>query len=273
VSISATALDRLRGDPYQFYASAILRLSSLDALDAEPSAAWKGTAVHAILEKWHDERGDLGVLGAAMLAQMSAHPFTKATWQPRLIRALEWVQAETMRAWSEGRRPVLWEKTGEIEVSGIKVHGKADRIDTLGEGALAVVDYKTGSPPTNAQVEKGFALQLGVLGLIAARGGFDGLEGTPEKFEYWSLGRSEKSETGFGYWCEPIQEGRKKTGLPRGEFLSQTEHFLTEALAKWILGSEPFTARLNPDLPNYGDYDQLMRLDEWQARGDLDETA
>ena len=48
VSISATALDRLRGDPYQFYASAILRLQSLDALDAEPSAAWKGTAVHAI---------------------------------------------------------------------------------------------------------------------------------------------------------------------------------------------------------------------------------
>ena len=29
----------------------------------------------------------------------------------------------------------------------------------------------------------------------------------------------------------------------------------------------------NPDLPSYGDYDQLMRLDEWQARGDLEEGA
>ncbi len=30
-------------------------------------------------------------------------------------------------------------------------------------------------------------------------------------------------------------------------------------------GSEPFTARLNPDLPSYDEYDQLMRLDEWMA--------
>jgi len=29
------------------------------------------------------------------------------------------------------------------------------------------------------------------------------------------------------------------------------------------LGAEPFTARLNPDIGGYNDYDQLMRLDEW----------
>ncbi|MFM5906981.1 MAG: double-strand break repair protein AddB, partial [Novosphingobium sp.] len=46
VPIAVTGLDRLRGDPYQFYASDILRLRALDALDAEPTAAWKGTAVH-----------------------------------------------------------------------------------------------------------------------------------------------------------------------------------------------------------------------------------
>ena len=99
------------------------------------------------------------------------------------------------------------------------------------------------------------------------------MEGTPERFEYWSLGRSERSETGFGYCTEPVKEGRKLTGLPRGEFLSQTEFFLRDALAKWILGGEPFTARLNPDLPGYGDYDQLVRLDEWQARGDAETSA
>ena len=47
--------------------------------------------------------------------------------------------------------------------------------------------------------------------------------------------------------------------------------FLREALATWILGDEPFVARLNPDLPGYGDYDQLMRLDEWQARGEAEQ--
>lgn len=208
-----------------------------------------------------------------MLAEMSAHPFTKATWQPRLVRALEWVAAETARLAGEGREPVLWEKFGSIEVDGIKVHGKADRIDRIDGERLAIIDYKTGAPPTNSQVENGFNLQLGVLGLIAAGGGFEGLAGTPERFEYWSLGRSKDSETGFGYSAEPIKEGRKLTGLPRDEFLARTEDFLRDALAKWILGNEPFVARLNPDLPSYGDYDQLMRLDEWQARGDVEEGA
>jgi ATP-dependent helicase/nuclease subunit B len=272
VAISATALDRLRGDPYQFYASAILGLSRLDPVDADPTAASKGTDVHSILESWHEHGGDLAALGRQMLSEMSAHPFTRATWQPRLIRALEWIALETRRLSAEGRVPALWEKEGWTEVAGVRIRGKADRIDRLSDGRLAIIDYKTGTPPSNAQVENGFALQLGVLGLIARDGGFPGLQGRPEHFEYWSLGRSDKSETGFGYICEPALDpgSRKRTGIPRAEFLSETERFLRDAIERWITGDEPFTARLNPDLPSYGDYDQLMRLDEWQARGDLD---
>jgi ATP-dependent helicase/nuclease subunit B len=269
VSISATALDRLRGDPYQFYAREILRLPTLDPLDAEPSAAWKGTAVHKILETWHGDGatpGALSPLGARMLAEMSAHPFTKATWQPRLIRALEWIDAETQALARDGRRPVRWEERGEIEVDGVAVSGRADRIDRTADGRLAIVDYKTGKPPSNAQVEQGYALQLGVLGLIAARGGFEGVEGTPDGFEYWSLARSDKSDTGFGYRCEPILEGQKRTGIPRGEFLSQTEQFLRDALKRWILGDEPFAPPVSPPFPGYADYDQLMRFDEWRFR-------
>ncbi|MEL0209011.1 MAG: hypothetical protein VW891_00105, partial [Novosphingobium sp.] len=56
-------------------------------------------------------------------------------------------------------------------------------------------------------------------------------------------------------------------GLPLDEFLPTTEAYLKEAIARWLLGNEPFTARLNPDLPGYSDFDQLMRLDEWQGRG------
>ena len=34
----------------------------------------------------------------------------------------------------------------------------------------------------------------------------------------------------------------------------------------WLTGSEPFTAKLHPEYAPYGDYDQLMRLDEWYGR-------
>ncbi len=57
--------------------------------------------------------------------------------------------------------------------------------------------------------------------------------------------------------------------MVREDFLPDSAVYLTDAIDRWILGSEPFTARLNPDLGGYNDYDQLMRLDEWQGRSDL----
>lgn len=271
VSISSTALDRLRGDPYQFYASAILGLRTLDPLDAAPTAAWRGTAVHAILQEWHDQGskpGELLPLAERTLAAMSAHPFMRGLWRPRLLAALQWVEDWNAELALQGRVPVLWEKTGAVEISGVKLHGRADRIDRLADGTLAVVDYKTGKPPSGKMVQEGYALQLGLVALIAERGGFAGLGGTVHGFEYWSLQKKQGQDT-FGYRDEPVtgEGSRKKSGLARDAFVPETLRYLTEAIDKWILGSEPFTARPNPDLPGYTDYDQLMRLEEWQGRG------
>ncbi len=71
----------------------------------------------------------------------------------------------------------------------------------------------------------------------------------------------------------PVLVDKKRTGIPCDDFLPETERYLADAIDRWIKGDEPFTARLNPDLPGYADYDQLMRLDEWQARGDMTETS
>jgi ATP-dependent helicase/nuclease subunit B len=272
VDISATNLDRLRSDPYQFYANAILRLSRLDALDAEPSAPLKGTAAHAVLDRWHRANGDLPALRAIAgeeLDKLSAHPLMRALWRPRLMAALEWIggQIETQEA--EGRIVAGTELEGHMLFDGVRVHGRADRLDRLPDGTVAVIDYKTGGPPTGSMVQNGFALQLGTLGLIAQNGQFEDrkrnltVTGTPTRFEYWSLAKQPRSENQFGYVFEPVLEGRRKSGIPREEFLSETARYLKDAIDRWIKGSEPFTARLNPDLGTYADYDQLMRLEEW----------
>ena len=268
VPIAVTALDRLRGDPYQFYASAILGLRALDPIDADPTPAWRGTAVHAILEAWHDagaRPGELIPLAERALAEMSAHPFMRGLWRPRLLAGLGWIEVEQERLLGEGREVLAWEKKGEITVDGVRIHGRADRIDRLPDGTLAVVDYKTGTPPSARMVEEGFALQLGLVGLIAQGGGIEGVSGTPTRFEYWSLARNRERD--FGFMEEPVLEGRRKSGIPREEFLDRTRDYLDEAIARWILGSDPFTARENPNLPGYTDYDQLMRLDEWFGKG------
>jgi ATP-dependent helicase/nuclease subunit B len=271
VPLAVTAIDRLRSDPYQFYANAIMGLRRLDPLDADPSAAWQGTVVHNVMERWHKAGGRAGELVAIAqeeLAAMQAHPVVRSLWWPRLVRALEWIDARIAEETAAGRIVLASEVKGAIEVAGVKVHGRADRIDQRADGKLVVVDYKTGKPPSGKMVEQGFALQLGTLALIAAAQGFAGVAGEPDGFEYWSLGKHKDSETGFGYMAEPVKEGQKRSGLPRNEFLTRTEDFLREAIGKWIKGDEPFTARLNPDIGGYNDYDQLMRLDEWQARGE-----
>lgn len=270
VALAVTAIDRLRGDPYQFYAGAILRLRRLDGLDAEPTAAWQGTVVHDVMDAWHKSGegvGELVALAQQELAKMQAHVVTRGLWWPRLSRALEWIDQQIAKDRGEGREVLASEIKGEFTLAGVKVHGRADRIDRRADGRLVVVDYKTGKPPSGGQVRDGFALQLGTLGLIAAAGGFKDVSGMPNGFEYWSFGKDDKSATGFGYVHEPVAEGRK-TGIPRDEFLTETQRYLLEAIDKWIKGDEPFTARLNPDLGGYNDYDQLMRLDEWQARGE-----
>lgn len=276
VAIAVTALDRLRSDPYQFYASAILGLRALDPRDADPSPAWRGTAVHAILESWHAAGappGELVPLAERALAGMSAHPFMRSLWRPRLVAALAWIEAEQDRLAGEGRSVAAFECKGEIRFDGVRIHGRADRIDRLPDGSLAIIDYKTGTPPSGRMVQEGFSLQLGLIGLIAEGGGFRDkhgqvvVEGEPTRFEYWSLSRNPRDrDRGFGFMEEPVLEGRKKSGIPRDDFLPETRRYLAEAIARWIMGSEPFTARLNPDLPGYADYDQLMRLEEWQGR-------
>lgn len=259
-----TALDRLRSDPYQFYAGSILRLRELDALDAEFSPARRGEVAHMILERWHNGEGTLADLAADELRQMRAHPLVRALWRPRLLKALEWVEGELAAA--PERVPVVIEEWGQIEVRGITLFGKADRIDVLPGGALAVVDYKTGKPPSRQQVAEGYALQLGTLGLMARAGAFDKVAGEPVRFEYWSLGSSKTSQTGFGHIQSAVRETERQQGLTLEEFLPQAEAYLNEALDAWILGDEPFTARLNPNAPGYATYDQLMRLDEWVGR-------
>ena len=49
--------------------------------------------------------------------------------------------------------------------------GRFDRIDTLPDGGLAIVDYKTGKAPSAKSVAAGYSLQLGLIGAIAQAGG------------------------------------------------------------------------------------------------------
>ena len=154
------------------------------------------------------------------------------------------------------------EGSGRIELAGVTLQGRFDRIDREGEG-LVLVDYKTGKPPSSAAVRDGFSLQLGLLGVIAERGGFDGVRGAAAGFEYWSLG---KGTDGFGYIKSPCHPTGARDLIVTADFTAIAADNFTRAAATWLTGDEPFTAKLKPEYAPYADYDQLMRRDEWYGR-------
>jgi len=198
-----------------------------------------------------------------VLDAQNIHPLTRAVWLPRLLKGLEWVESELSSL--EGREPIAWERKGEMRVDGVRIHGRADRIDRLSDSTLAVVDYKTGTPPSAKRVNEGFSLQLGLIGMMAEAGGIEDVTGHAAQFEYWSLA---KKAGAFGYRASPVKTDRNRAEMLPEDFLDVTEGYLKGAIAQWIAGDAPFTARLNPNLEVYGDYDQLMRLEEWLGRED-----
>jgi ATP-dependent helicase/nuclease subunit B len=259
--ISVTQVDRLKADPFAFYAQAILKLGVLDPVDDDHSARWKGEAVHAALEEWlkQDEcdPDKLRPRAERLLNDEAVHPMLRALWAPRLLEAIDWIAAMERENQAKGRFPLKAELKGETSLAGVTVHGRADRIDKFSSGALAIVDYKTGQPPSQKAVTEGFALQLGLLGLIGRAGGFEGVSGDPEAFEYWSLARYRGK---FGRLMQPDKD------MQPDEFLAHANRNFAEAARRWLTGDEPFTAKLNPAYAPYGDYDQLMRLEEWYGR-------
>lgn len=273
IRMSVTQVDRLIADPYAFYANKIMGFASLDMIDADPSAAWRGTIIHDILDKWakDDNYDPSGLKKRAedFLNDRSSHPLMRSLWAPRLMQGLRWIAESVEANRKAGRVPAASEISGKAEIAGVKLSGIADRIDLMPDGSLVIVDYKTGGPPSNRAVKEGFNLQLGLLGAIAELGGFDDLAGQATGFEYWSLAKKSGSDQ-FGFVQSPTK-GRADNIIVADAMVDHATACFNDAVDQYIAGNAPMTAKLHPEYARYADYDQLMRLEEWYGRTALDE--
>jgi ATP-dependent helicase/nuclease subunit B len=262
-TVWVTDVDRLKADPYAFYAKRMLGLHALDPLDSDPTAAWRGTAVHDVLEKWMKEDdcdpARLRPRAEALLRDPGVHSMLRALWQPRLMEAIDFIAACMEEGLAEGRRPALAEVEGAARFGEVVLRGRADRIDRCADGRLAIVDYKTGQPPAAKAVAAGFAMQMGLLGAIARTGGFPDVDGDVARLEYWSLA---KKDGRFGR----VEDAARRAKLSPDAFVVAARRDFEDAAARWLTGDAPFTAKLHPTFAPYGEYDQLMRLQEWYGR-------
>jgi ATP-dependent helicase/nuclease subunit B len=270
-----TAIENWIRDPYAVYAKHILNLRRLDPPDQPPDARLRGNVIHAVLEKFlqrHSENLPDDAAGLAELLELGRlefgawldRPEIAALWWPRFERAMRWFLAYERKRRSEDFHPALIEQAGALDIPApagpFTLKAKADRIDRHhGDGRLAVLDYKTGQPPSAKQVNTGLAPQLALEAAIARAGGFVGL--TPAEI-------AELVYIRLGGGIEPGEakriEGNSRTLIPPADELAR------EALAKlsgWVARFDdekiPYLSRPRPQFVDYpGDYDHLARVAE-----------
>ena len=127
--------------------------------------------------------------------------------------------------------------------------GTPDRIDLLPGGKLHLIDYKTGSPPSDKE-QKSFAKQLHLAALIAEDGGFRGL-GPQEvaKITYVGLGASGKVTE------DEITEDK----------LAAVRDGLYHLIGSYARLGQGYTSRRAVFTERFpGDYDHLARFGEWE---------
>jgi ATP-dependent helicase/nuclease subunit B len=134
---------------------------------------------------------------------------------------------------------------------------KADRIDSLPDGGLAIIDYKTGNPPTKPEIALGFAPQLPLEAAIAEAGGFENIAQAPVgELAFWKLSGGDPPGA----------------ALPITGDLAQLRVEARDGLLALIQAFDdpatPYRSQPRPTrAPRYTDYAHLARVQEWSAGG------
>ncbi|OYX89339.1 MAG: double-strand break repair protein AddB [Azorhizobium sp. 32-67-21] len=267
-----------RWEAYSIFARHVLKLQPLDPLDAPPGGAQRGTALHDALGRFtarhpvdlpDDALRDLLETGRAAFERLAVFPAEHAIWWARFERVAGW-----MVEFERRRRPhlarIAAEVGGSLELAlpagPFRLTGKADRIDLLRDGRLAIIDYKTGTAPSAAQV-RALSPQLPLEAAIARQGGFKGVP-AGEVADFFHV------ELRGG--AEP---GREKPAVaPKGPSAME---IADEVLAKLVMllsafddPLQGFRALAAPQWRGrFGPYDHLARVKEWSLGGEGEEGA
>jgi ATP-dependent helicase/nuclease subunit B len=274
--LSVTEIEHWLRDPYTIYAKHILKLLPLDAVDTEPGARDRGTVIHGAIGEFtetyakalpSDPVAALIALGEKHFASLQDYPEARAFWWPRFVRIAHWfigfengrrANAKALHAEIGGRLAMPFgERTFTLTT-------RADRIEALPDGSYAILDYKTGAPPTASQVSSGLSPQLTLEGAMVKGGAFkDVVPGPIGAFAYVALrGREPAGEE------KPIEFKDGTADFHADKALAR----LKAIIARFEDAETPYRALVSPMWKTrYGDYDHLARVMEWSGGGEDEE--
>ncbi|MFZ5692617.1 MAG: double-strand break repair protein AddB [Pseudomonadota bacterium] len=269
--LPVTDIEHWLRDPYTIYAKHILKLQALDPVDKPPGARDRGTVIHKAIGDFTarfadglpaDPFAELMAIGRAAFAQLDDFPEAKAFWWPRFERIARW-----FIDWEKERRGnvqrVFAEVDGTLQVTpDFMLTARADRIEQRRDGTFAILDYKTGRPPTPGQVESGLAPQLTLQATILRHGTFENVPAGRSVSELLYLRLSGGDPGGEN-------EARKFKSMTLDQAADRALQKLQDLVTKFSIRETPYLSFWRPMWVGrtYGDYDHLARVREWSATG------
>ena len=272
--LSVTQAETLRRDPYAVYANKILGLAALEPLGAGYTEREFGQWTHEALRLF-GESHPLGPLPAEALEQLLAFAktaFAALARQPEFT-TLQWpalkASLTAFAAWDGERRGsrtrVHVELDGAINFtladgSPFRLSARADRIEAGSDGAISIVDYKTGAMPAKTDVAAGFSPQLPLEAAIALLGGFAALPSAPQLAQllFLKFGGAEAfaQRDALSSKLDASETARRQLA----DLKLLLDDFREEAQG---YPSLPYAAHA----PRHSDYRHLARVKEWSATG------
>jgi len=189
--LSAGAIDRYDTCPLQF------KLQREWKIPGSVSAnLLYGNTAHQVLKDYFDallagkpRTAEQSV--AVFIEMMAAAPFDDAHQRDLYLAKGKTEIAEFVAAQQSAPAPKVLhtEKQFDIKVDDIRVIGRVDRVDDLGNNRVRIVDYKTGIPKDSEKAKK--SLQLSIYALAAKTAwGYDA-----EKLVFYNLNDQSEGET------------------------------------------------------------------------------
>jgi ATP-dependent helicase/nuclease subunit B len=279
-SLSVTEIETWLRDPYSIYARHVLRLQPLDAIDTPPGARDRGVVIHGAIGKFTsvfkdalpaDVLAELIRFGERAFAVLEDFPEARAFWWPRYQRIARWF------ADFEARRradiaAISAETSAKLDIPvgsrTFTLRTRADRIEHRRDGRYAILDYKTGRPPTASQVSSGLTPQLTLEGAILRAGGFEGIPAGASIAEllYVSLRGADPAGQLLSITFDDMSVDAKSD-----DALSK----LTKLVTKFEDESIGYLSKERPMFMRRGggDYDHLARVKEWSLTSGAAEDA
>jgi ATP-dependent helicase/nuclease subunit B len=280
LKLPVTAIEDWLRDPYTIYAKYILKLEPLDPVDMPLSAADRGSAIHDALGDFtqtfatdlpDDTAGALRRIGEKHFAPLMERPEARALWWPRFLRIASW-----FAGWERERRinvrNIDAEIRGEISIPldngrSFFLSARADRIEHRTDRTFAILDYKTGAPPTGKQVRMGLSPQLTLEAAILREGGFANIDAGASVSELLYVRLSGNNPPGKSILLE-LKVNKSDQPQSPDDAADYARKKLEELIRKFEDEEQPYASLvLSMWSDRYGRYDDLARIKEWSAGG------